>query len=238
MQSAAGGIEHLASAATQAAGVGNDALAEVRQIGCRSDGADDQGQRDVRLQVEPHVMCDAITRAETGHRLQVARCLRQIVGAEEHPSDGHNEDDVEVAEFGPDALKRCAEPGSFQNEKKAVIEAPDDERPFRAVPQPAQQEDDHQIEIRPVRAGSASAERDIEIVPEPGGQRDVPAAPEFGDRLGDVGIVEIERKIDADHQAEADRHIRVAGKVEIDLQRVADVSEPGQRGIEISAGIL
>src|SRR3954468_18365902 len=61
----------------------------------------------------------------------------------------------------------------------------------------------------------------------------MPTPPKFGDRLGDIGIIKIERKIDADHQAKADRHVRVTGEVEIDLEAIADGGEPSQRRIEV-----
>ena len=38
----------------------------------------------------------------------------------------------------------------------------------------------------------------------------------------------------SEHPPEADGHVRVAGEIEVDLQRVADHREPRVRGIELA----
>ena len=40
-------------------------------------------------------------------------------------------------------------------------------------------------------------------------------------------MLEIAREGEAEHQAEPDRHVRIAGEVEIDLDRVGEEPEPG-----------
>lgn len=72
----------------------------------------------------------------------------------------------------------------------------------------------------------ASAERNVKVVPEPSGERDVPPPSEFGDRAGDVRVVEVFQKVEPEHAAQANRHVGVTGEVEIDLQRVAQHAEP------------
>ena len=64
----------------------------------------------------------------------------------------------------------------------------------------------------------------------------MPAAPELAHGLRDVGEVEVLEELEAEHLAEPDRHVRVAREVEVDLQRVADDAEPGERGVESSSG--
>src|SRR6266850_8256669 len=119
---------------------------------------------------------------------------------------------------------------AFDDEKRAVPEAPEDEVPARAVPETAQKEDGDEIAVPPRRADAVSTERDIEVVTEPGRQRDVPPSPEVGDGRRDVGPPEVLGEPKPEHPAEADRHVRVAGEIEIDLQRVADEAEPRVRG--------
>ena len=77
------------------------------------------------------------------------------------------------------------------------------------------------------RAAAVAAERDVEVVAQEARQRHVPAPPEVADRHGAVGRVEVERQPQAEHQREADRHVGVAGEVEIDLQRVGAGGDPG-----------
>ena len=71
---------------------------------------------------------------------------------------------------------RGARPGS-----SAVQPAPDHEVPARAVPQPAEQHGDHQVAVACALAAAVAAERDVQVVAQPGRQRDVPAPPELAD---------------------------------------------------------
>ena len=54
-----------------------------------------------------------------------------------------------------------------------------------------------------------------EIVPDPGGQRNVPASPEFGNRLREIRRIEILGEDESQHEAEPDGHVRVRAEVEI-----------------------
>ena len=55
----------------------------------------------------------------------------------------------------------------------------------------------------------------------------MPAAPEFRDRLRNVGIVEVLQKIESQHLAKSDRHIGVSGEIKVDLEGIADGADPG-----------
>ena len=57
----------------------------------------------------------------------------------------------------------------------------------------------------------------------------MPAAPELGDRARRVGQPEIARKREAEREPEPDRHVGIAGEVEIDLDGVGAKPEPGLR---------
>ena len=54
----------------------------------------------------------------------------------------------------------------------------------------------------------------------------MPAAPEILDARGDVRPAEVLGKTESEHASETDRHVGVAGKVEVDLQRIADKAKP------------
>ena len=54
----------------------------------------------------------------------------------------------------------------------------------------------------------------------------MPAPPELGDRHRRVRPREVLREAEAEHPAEPDRHVRVAGEVEEQLERVTDRAEP------------
>ena len=55
----------------------------------------------------------------------------------------------------------------------------------------------------------------------------MPPAPEFPDGPGGVGIIKVFRELKAQHPAQADGHIRIAGEIIINLQGIADHAEPG-----------
>ena len=54
----------------------------------------------------------------------------------------------------------------------------------------------------------------------------MPPPPELRDRQGNIRVVEVFEEVEAEHLAEADGHVAVAGEVEIDLQRVGDGGQP------------
>ena len=55
----------------------------------------------------------------------------------------------------------------------------------------------------------------------------MPAAPEVDDVDRLVGGVEVDRQADAEHPAEADRHVGIAGEVEVQLEGVGQRPAPG-----------
>ena len=118
-------------------------------------------------------------------------------------------------------------PGVIDAEIGAVQRAPDDEGPGGAVPEPAEQHGDHQIDVAQHPAAAVAAERDVEIVAQELRQRHVPAPPEIDDAGGLVGRVEIERQEDAEHQRYADRHVGIAGEIEIELEGIGQRADPG-----------
>ena len=57
-------------------------------------------------------------------------------------------------------------------------------------------------------------------------ERDVPAPPQLDDAARSQRRVEVQRQQDAEHARDADRHIRIAGEIEIDLERVGERAAP------------
>jgi hypothetical protein len=60
----------------------------------------------------------------------------------------------------------------------------------------------------------------------------VPAPPEFRDALRLVRRVEVFGELEAEHEAEADRHVRISGEIEINLEGVAEQTIPGIEPME------
>ena len=88
------------------------------------------------------------------------------------------------------------------------------------------------------RAGGDAAalhceqERVVEIEGDVAGEGHVPALPVLGDAGGFVGRVEVEREADGEDAGQAERHVGVAGEVEVELHGVDDEASPGGGGGE------
>ena len=98
------------------------------------------------------------------------------------------------------------------------------------MPQPGGQEDHQQVQAGAGQRTAAAAQRKVEVAAEPGPQRDVPAAPEFPHRAGKEGIVEVFGHGQAEHFAQAHRHVAVAGKVVVQLHRIGRIPQQQRRG--------
>ena len=69
------------------------------------------------------------------------------------------------------------------------------------------------------RRSAVAAERDVEVVAQPGRQADVPVAPELLRRAHEVREAEVLDQLDAHQLRGAARDVRVAGEVAVDLER-------------------
>ncbi len=149
-------------------------------------------------------------------------------GAERNPAENH-----EQQRERPRDARRQAEAVAHRRaielvhgERAAVQCAPQHEVPVRPVPQSAQEHRQHEVDVGAPGALPVPAERDVQIVPQPGAERDVPAAPELGHASGDVRHVEILWQVVADHLGRTDGHVGIAREVAVNLQAVADHRQP------------
>ena len=67
---------------------------------------------------------------------------------------------------------------AMADQDQAVVDAPEDEGPGGAVPEAAEDHREHQVAVCPQHAAAAAAERDVQVVPQPLRQADVPSGPE------------------------------------------------------------
>ena len=67
----------------------------------------------------------------------------------------------------------------------------------------------------------------IYIFFEPTRKRHMPTPPKFCNAAGNIGIVEVLRKCEAEHFAKADCHQRITGKIKIDLKCKSSQAKPG-----------
>ena len=59
-----------------------------------------------------------------------------------------------------------------------MVQSPDDKGCPSAMPEPGRKKDNQQINIRPHLPFPVAAQRDVDVLAEPGGQADVPPPPE------------------------------------------------------------
>src|SRR5579883_2112615 len=74
---------------------------------------------------------------------------------------------------------------------------------------------------------AVTTERDVEVIAQEARQGHVPASPKLAHAERAIGRVEIIGKCKAEETGEANRYVRVAGKIEVDLKRERQYSEPG-----------
>ena len=90
------------------------------------------------------------------------------------------------------------------------------------MPQSAEQHGHEQVDISPEPSPPAAAQRDVDIIPKPAGQADVPAPPEIRGILRQIGHIEIPAQVKIPDRGDSNGHVGIAGKVTVDLQRVAN----------------
>src|SRR5438309_2185063 len=98
--------------------------------------------------------------------------------------------------------------------------APNDKRPGRTVPEPADQERQNQVAIEIDASLAQSAKRNEDVIEQPVGKGDMPAPPEIAKVYCSIRRVEVRWQLETQQQRRSDSDIRVAGKVAIDLQCV------------------
>ena len=106
----------------------------------------------------------------------------------------------------------------LQHHEEPEIQAPQEKVPVGPVPDARQAPDHRHVKDPAAPAHPVAAQRNVHIFPEEGAQRDVPAPPELADAAGNEGRVEILQEAEAQHAAQADGHVGIAGKIEIQLQ--------------------
>src|SRR5687767_556152 len=108
--------------------------------------------------------------------------------------------------------------------------------PVRPVPEAADEKGREQVETSAPRGPVAVAEPlqwDEQVVPEPAAQGHVPAIPEIRNARCHEWTVEVLRKPESQHQPETDRHIAVAGEVEVELESEAEERCPTVQKTEL-----
>ena len=168
-------------------------------------------------------------RMDGEHAFQVNPGIGKGIGPEHHPADENHHERIDMTENFRGRFQFFFRQGSpfFEDDKKAVPETPDHEIPAGTVPDAGGQEDHEKIEKVAPFGNPVSAQRNIQIFLEPGGERNMPSAPEFSNGMGDVGIIEIFQKTEPENRAQPDRHVGISGKIIVNLEGIGQCADPG-----------
>ena len=171
----------------------------------------------------------------------LARRLHRV-GPEEDPAqanemegDDHPDHAPSGRHLGPRLPERgpAAHHELMDGQRDPMQGAPKDETDRRPVPQSAQEHRDHQVRVGAEAPLAVAAQRDVEVILQPRGEGDMPAAPELGDRGRLVGRVEVDVEPEAEEERQPDSHVGIAREVAIDLQSVAiDAHQVLEAGVE------
>ena len=152
--------------------------------------------------------------------------LGNTLGPEKHPGDVHQHKGAQTGSGGRQQAARGLQPPGIglvpeglHHLKQPVQRAPHHKGGGSAVPQAADQKHDHHVQAGAGGAPAGAAQRDVQIILEPGGQRNVPPAPELLDGAGQIGRVEVLHQPVTQHLRRADGDVGIGGEVAVDLER-------------------
>src|SRR5262245_17501523 len=104
------------------------------------------------------------------------------------------------------------------------------------MPQTAQQHRQHQVDVGPQCAAAVPAQRDIQIIAQPGGETNVPAPPKIAWVGGEIGLPEVDHQIEAHQLGQTQGDVAVAGEIAVDLQGEGVNPEQGQAAVRTGHG--
>ena len=99
-----------------------------------------------------------------------------------------------------------------------MVGPPEDEDPVGPVPEAGQEHGDRQVANRLPLCAPVASQRDVKVIPEPGGEGNMPAAPEVRGIPGKIRETEILHQVNAQKLGGAPGDVGVTGKIAIDLE--------------------
>ncbi len=106
-----------------------------------------------------------------------------------------------------------------------MIGTPGNESPVGAMPEAAQQENDESVANHLGLRAAAAAQRNIDIIAEPGRERNVPPAPKLGNIAAEIRHVEISHQPDTKKFCCANGDVGITRKVAVNLESEQDGSQ-------------
>ena len=115
----------------------------------------------------------------------------------------------------------------IEHSQYSLEDPPHDKGPCCTVPEPAERENNKDVQNRTGSAAAVSAERNIDIACEETAECDVPAAPDFTEIAAFIGRIKVDGKINAEHFPEADGHITVSAEIKVELECIGEHHKGG-----------
>ena len=102
-----------------------------------------------------------------------------------------------------------------------------------AMPQTADEKNKQYIALSDCKSLFAAAKGNINIVPQPAAQRNVPSAPEIRQVFGKIGLLKVLDQLKAKQSADTDCDHRIACKIAIDLNRIEKCRHQHRKAVGI-----
>ena len=147
-----------------------------------------------------------------GHKqvLHIRTKQSEVLRTEKDPAQEHHDHGISPANKARQLLQLFPQPHPFQDQKQSVIKSPENKSGSCAMPHSGKEKHDQKVSVGAKRSFPVPAKGNVHIIPEPGGQGNMPPSPEFFHRAGHVGIIKVLLKLEAEHFPKADCHIGIA----------------------------
>ena len=136
-------------------------------------------------------------------------------------SDKHSEEAVDAMALRPLLTPGKRHPELMGCKRNAMHHSPKYKIPRSAMPQAAQEHGNDEIGILANFPLPVASQRNIKVIAQPAGKRNMPPPPKFRNGSGLIRRIEIDIEMEAQQQGNADSHITVTGEVAINLQGIA-----------------
>src|SRR2546423_205686 len=167
------------------------------------------------------------------HAAQHSRGNREIRCSKENPRNANSSISGETGEqsspeiIGPLFMLEESANHAVYDKIRSMQQAPDDKRPGRAMPKTTEKHYDDQIACGTVWAHLIASERNVKVVAQERGKRDMPASPKVGEPNGRVGKPEIILQMKSKAERGADCARGIAGKIKKYLTCECQYAQPG-----------
>src|SRR2546423_7318988 len=167
------------------------------------------------------------------HAAQHSRGNREVRCSKENPRNANSSISGEAGEqsspeiIGPLFMLEESANHAFDDKIRSMQQAPDDKRPGRTVPEAAQKHYDDQIGCGAVWAHLIASQRNVKVVAQERGKRDMPASPKIREPNGRVRKPEIILQMKSKAERGPDCARGIAGKIKKYLTGESHYTQPG-----------